>query len=105
MHPDHPLPPARLLEPDPARLRRGHYRTSGRVGLARQHQAETPGWPEKLAMAVGSALQGLLHADGVVVGEEGLAEVGEGSEPDGGLADGEEPAAPQAPLNRPSRVS
>ena len=56
-------------------------------------------------MAVGSALQGLLHADGVVVGEEGLAEVGEGPEPDGGLADREEPAAPQAPLNRPARVS
>jgi len=42
-------------------------------------------------MAVGSALQGLLHADGVVVGEEGLAELGEGSEPDGGLADGRSP--------------
>jgi hypothetical protein len=53
---------------------------------------------------VGSALEGLVDSDGPIAGQQGPAEEAEGSEPDGGLADGEQPAAAQLPPNPPARV-
>jgi len=54
---------------------------------------------------VGSVLEGLVDSDGVVAGQQGPAEEGEGSEPDGGPADGEQPAAAQLAADRPAQVS
>src|SRR5215213_8162376 len=75
------------------------------VGLEGQDEVESSAGAEECAVVVGSVLEGLVDADGVVAGQQGLAEVGEGSEPDGGLADGDQPAAAQPPLDRPARMS
>jgi len=56
-------------------------------------------------VVVGSVLEGLVDSDGLIVGQQGAAEEGEGSEPDGGLADGDQPAAAQLPPDPPARVS
>jgi hypothetical protein len=54
---------------------------------------------------VGSLLEGLVNSDGLIAGQQSLAEEGEGSEADSGLADGDQPAATQSPPDPPARVS
>jgi hypothetical protein len=75
------------------------------VGLEGQDEVQPSAGAEESAVVVGSALEGLVDSDGMIAGQQRAAEEGEGSEPDGGLADGDQPAAAQSPPDRPARVS
>src|SRR5215218_5124034 len=76
-----------------------------RVGLEGQEKVQSPAGAEECAVVVGSVLEGLVDSDGPIARQQGAAEKGEGSEPDGGLADGDQPAAAQSPPDRPARMS
>jgi|SRR5215218_6349477 len=75
-----------------------------RVGLEGQEKVQSPAGAEECAVVVGSVLEGLVNSDGPIARQQGPAEEGEGSEPDGGLADWDQPAAAQSPPDRPARM-